>query len=528
MKRLLFFPGHRLLAYEWEGRRFHRSHAFEPDAAGFAAFREWLGEAPRIPVHLLIDVIEEEFHVEQVPHVIGRDRIELLRRTAEKRFRSTPYRYTTRQRRLSTGRRDDEVLVAGMTNPQLLQQWLDVVDEAGTPLRGIYSLPLIGQDLVRRLGFGKRRALLVSQEVASTARQSYYENGRLRFSRLVPGRYEDAGGFAEFVEREIEQTIHFLGTQRLRRRQDPVDVVVLATRAYCDGLEERLVDGDGVNVHLLTLEQAARRIGLRGEIRGEYADALFGHTLLSEWLPTNHYGLTTLRRQYFVQRARLAMAGLAAACVVAAGVLAGAAALEVEAREAGIEEARERARLFDERYEARLRQLSDFDYRAVDVKESVDLLDEITLVRRIDPGVAMARVGAILEDNPSILLDRLDWRATRSGTFSADDVRSFGRARPLLATDGSGGAVYEHLLIRGDVVGFGGVYRNAVDYFDSFTEALRADDALDRVEVIQAPFDLEPDTGVSGDSGTGARDQQARRASFAVAARLRRDLDAAE
>ena len=530
MKRLLFFPGHRLLAYEWEGRRYRRYEAFEPDSSGFEQFRAWLEEAPRLPVHMLIDVIEEEFHIEQVPHVIGRDRMDLMRRTAEKRFRSTPYRYITCQRRLKSGRRDDEMLVAGMTNPQLLQPWLDVIDSAGTPLRGIYSLPLVGQHLLRRLGFGKRPVLLVSQEVSSTARQSFYDNGRLRFSRLVPGRYEDAEGYGDFVEREIEQTIHYLGSQRLRRRQEPVDVVVLASSNDLDALRERLADGDGVTFHVFTLEEAARRIGLRGTLPGEYSDTLFGHALLNSWLPTNHYGLSTLRRHYFIQRARVGLAATAAGCVVAAAGVGGAAWLQVEANRAGTEQARDRARLFEQRYEARLAQLSEFDYRAVDVKDAVDLLDDIQHVRTVEPGGAMARLGNVLGAHPNVLLGRLDWRATRSDTVGSGDARGFGRGQPLLASgSGRNSGVHEHLLIRGDIVGFGGVYRTAIEYFEDFVDALRAHEEFDRVEVIQAPFDLEPETGVSGDSGLGARDQRASRAAFSVAVRLRAEVaDAAQ
>lgn len=529
MKRLLFFPGHRMLAYEWEGGRFHRRLAFDPDEAGFAAFRAWLDEAPARPVQLLVDIIEEEFHVDHVPHVMGRDRADLYQRAATRRFRSTPYRYVARQGRQSTGRRDDEILVAGLTNPQLLQPWLEHIDAAGTPLRGIHSLPLVGQELVRRLGLARRRVLLVSQEVSSTARQSYYHHGRLRFSRLVPGRYEDVAGYAEFVEREIDQTIHYLGTQHLRGRDDPVDVVVLAAgEPDRDVLRAHLIDGDGIVFHVLTQAEAARRIGLRGERPDDYSDVLFAHALLRARLPANHYGLPRLRRHLFVRRGRLALAGLAAALAIAAAGVAGTAALRIEAHRDGIAEARERTRTFEQRYEARLRQLAEFDYRAVDVKEAVDLLDDIAFVGRLGPEPVMARVGDLLARHPNILLGRVDWQATRDSDFSAASARAGGRTSPVLASGGTGDPVRHHVFLSGAVVGFGGVYRTAVEYFDRFTADLEAHDAIDRVVVTQAPFDLEPDTGVSGDSGTGARDQQARRAAFAVALRLREVADEAQ
>lgn len=521
MKRLLFFPGHRLIAYEWEGGACRRQVAFEPDEAGYAAFAAWLAESPRVPIHLLLDVIEEEFHIERVPHVIGWDRAELYQRAAEKRFRSTPYRYITRQRRLADGRRDDELLVAGLTNPDLMSAWLEVIDEAGAPLRGIHSLPLVGQSLVRRLGFHRGRTLLVSQEVASTVRQSYYDDGQLRFSRLVPGRYEDQPGYADFLDHEIEQTIHFLGSQRFRRQDEPLNVVVLVDDDDAPAVRERLADSAAADFHVLALSVVAARVGLHGALPHAHADVIFGHTLLRERLPANHYGLAHLRRHYFVQRGRLALGVLALALVLAAGAVAGGAFVRVEAREAAAAEARERARVFEQRYEGRLRQLAEFDYRAVDVKEAVDLFDDLEFAARITPEHAMAHVGDLLAGHPNILLQSLDWHATRDPGDDVAGAGAGGQARPVLATGNGGSEVLDQVRIRGDVIGFGGVYRTAVEHFNDFTADLRASALLDEVVVVQAPFDLEPDTGVSGDTGTGNRDQQAQRAGFTIVVRMR-------
>lgn len=527
-KRIAFFPGHRMLAYEWDRGRCMREFAFDPDDEGMQGFRAWLQEAPRQPLQLLIDVIEEEFHLEHVPHVIGRDRVELYKRTAGKRFRSTPYRYVKRLGRLTSGRRDDELLVAGMTNPQLLQPWLDVLDSVGTPLRGIHSLPLMGQDLVRALGFTRRPVLLVSQQVESTVRQSYYERGQLRFSRLVPGRYEDVAGFADFVEREIEQTLHYLVSQRVRHRNDAIDVAVIARASDCATLRTRLGDVEGVAFHLLPYEHIGRELRSPDLGGSDFADRVFVHNLARQKAPTNHYGLATLRKQFFIQRARVALVGMTAAMVAGAAALAGAAFLQVETRRAGIEEAQARATMFERRYESRLQELGEFEYRAVDVKEAVDLLDAVAFVERISPEPGMVALGDLLAEHPNILLDTLDWRATRDARVNAAQSTGSNRSGPVLETGNGDADLYHDLRVRGDVVGFGGTYRTAIEYFEAFTEALRASPPVEQVAVVQAPFDLEPDTGVTGDSGTGARDQQTRRAEFTVVLRLRGEIDEAD
>lgn len=524
MRRLLFFPGHRIIAYEWDRGRFHRVEAFEPDDAGRAAFRAWLEEAPRTPVQLLLDVIEEEFHVDHVPHVIGRDRGELYRRTAQKHFRNTEFRYITAQDRQESGRRDDRVLVAGLTNPELLKVWLTVIDTVRVPLKGIHSLPLLGERLLPHLGAARtRRALIVSQQIPSTLRQSYYESGRLRFSRLVPGRYRDAAGFVEFVRRELDQTLHFLETQRFRRRDDGIDVFVVAGEDAYQELRDGLASSESVTCHLVPLERLAARVGIRGEPPGGFADTVFAQVLLRQRRPANHYGLPRLRRHFFVQRGRQVLRWTAAVLVMATAAVVGGTVLQAQVYEDAAREARARAAEFQELYQQRLRQLDEFDFRAADVKNAVDLMDRLDAAATRDPGRIMARIGAIMRRHPEIVLDELTWLLSLRPDLEPEtgrDAAAAGGDAGLAQIAAADTPVYHYALIEGDVVGFGGDYRRAVEVFERFVAGLGEEAAFGRVEVLEAPFDLRPDSGVSGDSGTSARDRAAQRASFGVRLRL--------
>ncbi|MEF8834344.1 MAG: hypothetical protein V5A42_05745, partial [Halofilum sp. (in: g-proteobacteria)] len=356
MKRLLFFPGHRILAYEWRAGAFRRIEAFEPDEEGRERFRQWLREAPRTPVQMLIDVIEEEFHIDHVPHVIGRERTHLYKRTARRHFRSSDFTYITRQGREREGRRDDRVLVAGLTNPELLSVWLDVLAEEQVALKGIQSLPLLGEYLLAHLGAQRAgRVLVVSQQVPSTLRQSYYENGRLRFSRLVPGRYDGAAEYADFVHDELHQTLHFLENQRFRGQGRPVDTYILTDSDAQAALRERLADSNVVNCHLVPLDELSRRVGDR-DSPGPYAATIFAQLLLRQRRPANHYGLARLRHFFFLQRARVGLRVLAGAAVVAAVAVAGGTWLQGQAYESGIVQAQAREARFERLYEQRLSQ----------------------------------------------------------------------------------------------------------------------------------------------------------------------------
>jgi len=530
MKRLLFFPGHRILAYEWERGMFRRTEAFEPDEAGRAAFRAWLEERPKTPVQLLLDVIEEEFHTDRIPHVIGRDRFELFRRTAERHFRNTEFRYIISHGREAEGRRDDRVLIAGLTNPELLKTWLSVIDDTHVPLKGIHSLPLVGEALLPALGAAKApRVLLISQQIPSTLRQSYYEHGRLRFSRLAPGRYSDVEGFAAFVQRELNQTLNFLETQRFRSQGAPIDVYILVNMDAYHGLRDKLSSTDTVTCHLVPIERVAQRIRLRGPRSGSFADKIFGHLLLRQFRPANHYGLPRLRRFFFSQRARVALYALAAVFVVAAALAAYGVYLRAEVYAASIAEAERRAAEFRQRYERRLQQLSEFDYRAQDVKSAVDLLDQLRERRVVHPGNALGTLGDVLDRHPEVMIERLHWRHTDDPDLAASrivDGQVAGATTGLTGELGRAGAPrYQYLLVAGDVVGFEGEYRRAVETFQDFVEGLGRHPEVSRVEIVESPFALEADAGISGDSGLAAEDQRADRAGYQVLIRIGGETD---
>jgi hypothetical protein len=515
MRRLLLFPGHRILAYEWHRGTCRRVEAFEPDDNGRAAFRGWLDEAPRTPVQLLVDIIEEEFHSDQVPHVIGRDRRDLYARAAQKHFGNKEFRHIAYQGRRADGRRDDRILLAGLTNPDGLSTWLGVIQQAEVALKGIYSLPLLGQALLPHLGAARaERVLVVSQQVPSTLRQSYYENGRLRFSRLVPGRYQDPAEYAEFVRDELDRTLHFLEGQRFHRRDEPIATYLLTSADSLDGLGGRLTSDAGMTCHRVPIERLARRIGLRDPGNIAFADTLFTGLLMRQRRPTNHYGHARLRRFLFVQRARLGLRWAAAAAVVAAVAVAGTAWLRGAVYDRAIDRAEAREARFQRLYQQRFSQLAEFDHRAIDVKNAVDLLADAATAARETPERAMNAIGRIVGDHPAIAVESLAWQRAQQDSAAASN----GRGPGLGGTPGA--------RLTGRVVGGDADYRRAINRFEAFVEALRANAATAAVSVAKAPFDLEPSTAVSGGSGTTAADGRDERADFAVELRLpRRDAD---
>jgi len=134
MKRVLYFTGYRMVAQEWHGSKLETSVYFEPDEQGLDLFNAYLRSFKHEPVRLLIDLIEEEFRLIKIPLLRGSDRKAILDRNYAKYFRNVKYKFAISQSIEKKTRKEENLLLIGLTNENLLEPWLQIIDDTRTPL----------------------------------------------------------------------------------------------------------------------------------------------------------------------------------------------------------------------------------------------------------------------------------------------------------------------------------------------------------------------------------------------------------
>ncbi|MCZ6882947.1 MAG: hypothetical protein O7F15_08095, partial [Gammaproteobacteria bacterium] len=139
MNRLLYFTGYRMVAQEWLGRKLESSVYFEPDDQGLDLFSAYLRSFRGEPVRLMVDLIEEEFRQVRIPFLRGADRRAILKRNYAKYFRNSRYRHAISQSVEKKTRKEENLLLMGLTNQYLLEPWLKIIEDTRTPLSGIVS-----------------------------------------------------------------------------------------------------------------------------------------------------------------------------------------------------------------------------------------------------------------------------------------------------------------------------------------------------------------------------------------------------
>ncbi len=220
-------------------------------------------------VRVLVDLIEEEFRLERLPHLSGADHRALVARRRRQLFQDAELVRVERLGRERHGRRDDRVLFGAVRASAVLERWSQALAAWGVGIAGYWSLPRLAECLLPSWGDGLR-LLLYSQGGRLVLRQNYREGRRLVFSRLSLVEREAAE--AEVPE-EVERTWRYLqrtfGVTGERRLQ------VVAAEALARPLANVLAELSDTRVAVLPAageipREAALRLAQRCWCRPHY------------------------------------------------------------------------------------------------------------------------------------------------------------------------------------------------------------------------------------------------------------------
>ncbi|GJI97125.1 hypothetical protein RugamoR57_38430 [Duganella caerulea] len=501
---LLYLSSEFVWAYPWHKGVLGEPTRYPNDRAGVDAFMDDLDARPYGPVYLMVDLIEEDFQRITLPHVTGRSGRRLLARRLLQQYRETPYRYVRVQGREADGRQDDIALLSALTNPALVQPWVEALELLRAPLAGLYSTTLMTASLVRKLGLADQRLLLVTQQSAGL-RQSYFLDGQLKFSRLTLA--VDRDGAPVDVARETAKTQQFLTSTRLIGRGEVLHTVILAPDETLDRLEPQCQDGPETAYHFESMETAAERTGLPQA--PELADTLL-LTLLGRERPASQYSLGEARRYFQLWRARLALfsasAVLAAGTLVWLGVDIWRYVEATSATDAMVAEARQ----YDDRYRAALSTMTPAIDKTANMKAAVTVAQ--LLVRQgPQPLPLMTHLSAALDKVPQIRVVQLDWKITPPATPAApaEPTTGFMSTAPGTATEpisslmlGLPGKVPQALRLEAEIMVPPDNYREVVNSMNAFTQELARQPRM-AVEIVQQPVDTRSNVKLSGKAGGG-------------------------
>ncbi|MBU0689373.1 MAG: hypothetical protein KJ850_07520 [Gammaproteobacteria bacterium] len=478
-RTLLFLSAENFQAYLWNGKGLTFAHEFSNDADGREQFSSFL-EQNHNPTYLLVDIIEEDFHLETIPHLIGPSRSALIERKFEQYYRSTPFRQATLLKRQEEGRRDDDYLFSALTNPQRITPWLDALLENHVPLAGIYSIPNISAPLLKDIQ--SEHILLLTWERNAGLRQTYFHNKRLHFSRLIP--INENGTLIEAIISETPRTQQYLKSLSLPPPGEVLEVYILCHANEIAQLSTKLSSDGEQHFNYLDITEFARKHKCKQEIEDSDSTALFLN-LLAGKPPSAHYANSAHTHFFMLWQLRFVLFGLAIFILLLGLMWGGMAFWQSEQFSSETKPLLKQTAQLQTQAQGIQRNFANTSVPAADMKTAVLLARSLNQYSHPPQGI-IYELSAVLESFPRITLNELAWQAS-----PADAAPT-----PYPA---------QVITFEGTLSGFGSDHRGALAYLEKFEQALIRHGYA--VSATALPLDITSKGSISGQSADASQGQ---------------------
>ncbi len=488
--------------FHWKNRTLSGEVSFFPTDAGFEAFRNYLLQSVNIPAKFLVDVIEEDFRIEMVPHVGSKDRKAVVGRLIDRYYRSSQqYCYDEVIGRLKTGRKDDKVLIGAMTNPMLIQPWLSIIDECEVPLSGIWSLPLVSRSLLNKINAQKGMTLLVTQQVNSNVRQSLFCNGKLLSSRqsIINQDISDTSRIGEYSAPEVEKTLLFLRNQGLLSNEAIVNLHIVGSDEQIKSLKQAFVSDERQVVFIHSTQAIIKLLKLKN-IKGGLSDNIFSWLCCNQGYSLSHYGEFSQFNRYFYSIASTVLYVASVIILVLGFLLTESNISTAFGHKEEIALLNKEAQEYKNIYSEKFKKFESLFKNAGVMNSVVELAKRIKHNSKTSPLDFMLHLSHIPGDKklPQFELDKIEWWPVQMD-----------RNHHVIATGNNGAginftektAVLNRAIIKGRINVSKTNYRKSISQVDAIIAALKNDSQVISVEVKKMPVDLRSSSKFSTESG---------------------------
>jgi hypothetical protein len=505
MKRVLYFTRYQMVAQEWSGNKLESGVYFKSDEQGLDLFSAYLRSFQNEPVRLLVDLVEEEFWPIKIPLLRGSDRKSVVKRNYTKYFRNSKYRVAISQAIENKKRKEEKLLLTGLTNENLLEPWLNIIEETRTPLSGIISLPLLSEDYAKSLKSESKAVILVSQQVPSNLRQSVFFDGKLILSRLVPIASFYQGEYANDLVLDIESTQRHLISQRIVERSEVIDVHVLSSKRHLEKLIIRCAETVAFNFKILDINELLKNQKIQIPEEQNFSSGLFCH-LATKKTMLNHYAQPKEKKYYQHHLVSLALRF----CSVA--LFAGGFALAMSSGIKGWLYNRTTidTDLIEKKYSAKYNQLSgnqiESSLSANSMQHIVQTVDEIKQKYLNNPEKMLSLVSHDISIFSDLRVKKIDWFVSNYADTKDAGAVTWGNQTNLKSKVSNSKiphtkGLFEIAVVEAEFLNFDGNYRYALNAVDDLEKVMSESGKYAYVEILKRPLDIEPQNRLTGNVG---------------------------
>ncbi len=500
MKRLFYFTGYRLSVLHWKGKQLVGASSFEPTDAGLEKFRSYLLQTEKLPGKFLVDVIEEDFRNEKIPHVGSRDRNAVISRLVDRFYRSSKnYSYSEVIGREKTGRKDDIVLLGAMTNPQLIRPWLTILEECEVPLSGIWTMPLISRNLLKVIKAASGVVLLVSQQVNSNVRQTLFRDGKLVSSRqsIINQDIDDISNIGELAAPEVKRTIEFLRAQGSIGADEVINLHILGSDQQLLSLQQsfKTTNRQAVNIH--PIAEVQKKLGLK-DVGEKFSDSIFAWFCVQQSLSASHYGESSTFSRYYNNLGAMALYAASLLIIIIGILLAESNISRAIEYEKSIGLLKDQEHSYKELYSKKFEDFEEVFQNAGVMNSAVELADRIKQNSATSPLDFLISLSDVLNQHKAsnLRIDKIEWQAININEKNHKVKKANFTGRLPVKHDA---------IVTGRIAIPENNYRASVDHIQRIIESLKASSRIESVEALIMPVDLRSESKFSTESGVNIK-----------------------
>ncbi|VAW82842.1 hypothetical protein MNBD_GAMMA13-1149 [hydrothermal vent metagenome] len=491
MAQILYLTGHSVTLYEAHRKGAKALGNFSCSDSGYSELVQQLNNGEPKPVAILVDLIEEEFREEMLPHVIGRDRSRLHTRHAKKLFRGTPFRYHRIIGRQREGRRDDQVLFSALSNRDNIEPLLTVLGAASVPVKGIYSLPLITERLLKALASKASNILIVTEQADGGLRETFIRGGRVHFSRLATINRGNPTDYCHIVTKEASKTRRYLISLKLLPPNQPLDIYVLCDNAQLEVLQHMTTDEDNITIHPVNLSHIAALLGFYEHPDTPFGDTLFCY-LLQKKLTVNHYAPAPYLLHWRTYKTKSGLRTATWLIAVVAITMAGMNIVDSRLMEHETLQLSQFTIQASQEYQYATQDLEVDPTEALAMHEALQMADRLDAYP-VSLEQLFALLGSSLSRQPNIVMDKFKWFVTSNpDEQNSTEVHQNNNSVQLIEAPFLVSTINAHLR------NFNGHYRQAHDQINSIIRWIKSQPGVKSADIISEPLNTRTDAALQG------------------------------
>lgn len=476
---------------------------FADSDAGLREFDAYLAESPEKPSQVLLDVIEEVFAKDSIPRLGLRDRKALMPRRAQRKFPRTPYRVSMFAGTTDASPGEHTIVHGAVSNHELLDPWLQVIARHRVPLKGIYSVPLMGAEVFAKIFKVKGAILFLTHHQGDKHRQVFLRDGRIMSARLSQCPPSDSDEYASFTANEVGRARRYLERTRLISAMEELHVCAVMPEATGEAIATSTSTEAPTRYHVIDPATAAQRLGVPAAASSDRLEALY-LAYAGRHTPRYSYAGPAETSYWTMHQMRQGIIGLSMAASIVCSVLAGlyfGDAWLVTQKAADVEQ---QVNQLSQALRRDNDQYSPIRADSHEMKVAVDTGNYI-LDNRVPVPWVLQQLGRVLGSYPDVQVLEVEWAAGSAATETTPRARG-GQPMPVSLPEITRVDAY----VGGLVIDHDGDLRKIFARIDELALELSSRSDFSRVDVVQYPLDASPSAAISGEiteqsAGTASR-----------------------